>query len=200
MNTTTQKLATRDFIAIGIYSVIYAVLAFAIGGITQMTPVTFPFMPMTIALVNGTVFMLFVAKIPKKGALTILGIITGILTFIVGMFWMMAIGFILLGALADVVCSRKNYKSFKMNLIGYSLLGLAPMGGYVPILAMPEQFKSFMEGSSGDMSAYMNVVDKIGSAWWPIPLMFLGTILCAVIGGLIGKKLMKKHFKKAGIV
>ena len=66
--TDSKKLETRDFISVGIFSLIYAVVAFVIGGVAQMTPVTFPFMPMIVALFTGTVFMLYVAKIPKKGA------------------------------------------------------------------------------------------------------------------------------------
>ena len=53
----------------------------------QMTPVTFSFMPPIVALFTGPIFMLYVAKIPKRWALTILGIIGGILLFITGMFW-----------------------------------------------------------------------------------------------------------------
>ena len=30
--------------------------------------------------------------------------------------------------------------------------------------------------------------------------MILGTIICAIIGGFIGKKLLKKHFEKVGII
>ncbi len=75
LKTDAKKLATRDFISVGIFSLIYAVVAFVFGGVVQMTPVTFPFMPMIVALFTGTVFMLYVAKIPKKGALSILGVI-----------------------------------------------------------------------------------------------------------------------------
>ena len=78
--TDAKKLETRDFISVGIFSLIYAVVAFVIGGVAQMTPVTFPFMPMIVALFTGTVFMLYVAKIPKKGALSILGVIAAILS------------------------------------------------------------------------------------------------------------------------
>ena len=80
--TDSKKLETRDFISVGIFSLIYAVVAFVIGGVAQMTPVTFPFMPMIVALFTGTVFMLYVAKIPKKGALSILGVIAAILLFV----------------------------------------------------------------------------------------------------------------------
>ena len=83
LKTDAKKLETRDFISVGIFSLIYAVVAFVIGGVAQMTPVTFPFMPMIVALFTGTVFMLYVAKIPKKGALSILGVIAAILLFTV---------------------------------------------------------------------------------------------------------------------
>ena len=51
-----NKLLTRDYISIGIFSLIYFVIAFVIGGIAQMTPATFPFMPMIVALFAGSVF------------------------------------------------------------------------------------------------------------------------------------------------
>jgi len=98
MNKKSQKLQTRDFISVGIFSLIYSAVAFIIGGIAQMTPITFPFMPMIVALFTGTVFMLYIAKIPKRGAITILGIISGILLFITGMFWMMSAFFVVLGS------------------------------------------------------------------------------------------------------
>ena len=66
LKTDSKKLETRDFISVGIFSLIYSVVAFVIGGVAQMTPVTFPFMPMIVALFTGTVFMLYVAKIPKN--------------------------------------------------------------------------------------------------------------------------------------
>ena len=45
-----DSLSTGDFITIGVFSLIYFVVAFTIGGIVQATPVTFPFMPMIVAL------------------------------------------------------------------------------------------------------------------------------------------------------
>ena len=50
MKKNENVLLTRDYISIGVFSLIYFVIAFVIGGIAQMTPVTFPFMPMIVAL------------------------------------------------------------------------------------------------------------------------------------------------------
>lgn len=201
MNTQKvhTRLETRDFISIGIFSLIYAAVAFVIGGIVQMTPITFPLMPPIVALFTGTIFMLYVAKIPKRWALTILGIIGGILLFITGMFWMMSVFFVIFGFLADLICASAQFKSFRRNLMAYCVMALSPMGAYIPMAVMPLQFEEFMK-NKGDFEAFSDVIHSIGANWWAIPLMILATIICAVIGGFIGRRLLKKHFKKAGIV
>ena len=84
-------------------------------------------------------------------------------------------------------------------MAAYCLFALSPMGAYVPMAVMPAQFAEFMN-KKGDISSFAGVIDAIGAQWWVIPLMPLGTVLCALAGGYIGKKLLKKHFEKAGIV
>ena len=186
MNKNSQKLQTRDFISVGIFSLIYAAVAFIIGGIAQMTPITFPFMPMIVVLFTGTVFMLYIAKIPKRGAITILGIISGILLFITGMFWMMSAFFVVLGIIADFICASGGFKSFKKNMAAYCLFALSPMGAYVPMAIMPTQFDEFMS-KKGDVSSFSGVIDSIGANWWAIPAMLLGTILCVSLAALLAK-------------
>ena len=83
-------------------------------------------MPVCIALFMGTVFMLYVAKIPKRGTLTYLGVIGGILLFITGMFWMMSLFFVLFGIAADCICASGHFRSFKKNLSAYRIMALAP--------------------------------------------------------------------------
>lgn len=117
LKTDSKKLETRDFISVGIFSLIYAVVAFVIGGVAQMTPVTFPFMPMIVALFTGTVFMLYVAKIPKKGALSILGVIAAILLFITGMFWMMSVFFLVFGLIADFICASADFRPLRKTCL-----------------------------------------------------------------------------------
>lgn len=195
----TNSLQTENFITIGVFSLIYFAVAFIIGGIAQMTPITFPFMPMIVAIFTGSVFMLYAAKTPKKGAVFILGILAGLLLFITGMFWMMSVFFIVLGFIADRVAASGNFKSFRKNLTAYCIFALAPMGAYLPMAIMPAQFDEFMR-KKGNVSSFSDIIHSIGANWWAIPAMLLGTLICAIIGGMIGKKLLKKHFEKAGIV
>lgn len=195
----TNSLQTENFITIGVFSLIYFAVAFIIGGIAQMTPITFPFMPMIVAIFTGSVFMLYAAKTPKKGAVFILGILAGLLLFITGMFWMMSVFFIVLGFIADRVAASGDFKSFRKNLTAYCIFALAPMGAYLPMAIMPAQFDEFMR-KKGNVSSFSDIIHSIGANWWAIPAMLLGTLICAIIGGMIGKKLLKKHFEKAGIV
>lgn len=197
--TMDSKLQTRDFISVGVFSLIYSAVAFVIGGIVQMTPVTFPFMPPVVALFTGTIFMLYVAKIPKRWAVTILGIIGGVLLFITGMFWMMSVFFVICGFLADLICASGQFRSFRKNLIAYCVMALSPMGAYIPMALMPAQFDAFMQ-SKGNFDTFYDVIHSIGANWWAVPSMTLITVLFALIGGLIGRNLLKKHFEKAGIV
>ena len=199
LDKKTDSLQTKDFITIGVFSLIYFAVSFTIGGLAQMTPITFPFMPMIVALFAGSVFMLYTAKIPKRGSLSILGILAGILLFVTGMFWMMSAFFIVFGFIADLICQSGNFKSFRRNLIAYCVFALSPMGAYIPMVLMPAQFDEFMR-RKGDVSSFEGIINAIRINWWIIPLMILGTIVCAIIGGFVGKKLMKKHFEKVGII
>ena len=199
MKTSENKLQSRDFISIGVFTLIYASVTFVVGGVSQMTPVTFPLMPAAVALFTGPIFMLYTAKTPKRGALTIMGVIIGILSFASGMFWMMAVFYAVFGVLADLICASGKFKSFKRNLLGYCVFALPPMGGHVPMAILPEQFDAFM-AEKGDFSAFSGVIDAIGANWWALPLMAAITVLCAVISGMIGRKLLRKHFERAGIV
>lgn len=194
-----KKLETKDFISIGIFSLIYSVVAFFIGGVMQMTPLTFPLMPPAVALFCGTIFMLYAAKIPKKGALSCLGLIAGILLFITGMFWMMSLFFVIGGIAADLIAASGDFRSFRKNLAAYAVFSLAPMGAYIPMALLPAQFDEFMS-TKGNVSAFTDIVHKIGTSGWILPTMIAATLAAAVIGGRIGRKLLKKHFKKAGIL
>ncbi len=193
------KMQTRDYITSGIFALIYTVVTFVVGAITQSNPFTFLFMPMAAGIFSGPVYMLYVAKIPKRGSIILLGLIAGILSFFGGMFWMMAAFFVGFGIIADCICAIGKHKSFKWNLLSYTLFAISPGGGHVAMFLLQSQFDEFMQ-SKGDISMFEKSINLVAENWWVAALIVVGSMICGVIGGLIGKKMMKKHFERAGIV
>ena len=68
------------------------------------------------------------------------------------------------------------------------------MGAYVPMVLIPAQFDEFMQ-RKGDVSSFTGIINDIRANWWAIPLMISGTLICAVIGGFIGKKMLEQGLK-----
>ena len=82
-----EKLGVKDFINVGLFSVIYFVM-FTISGILGYTPLCVVILPLIAGVLGGIPFVLFTLKEQKFGAVTLMGMITGFLTFLVGQTWM----------------------------------------------------------------------------------------------------------------
>lgn len=67
-----QKLNAKDFILIGILTALMWIICMIISTIMSVAgPVTNVFYPSVVAIPNGIVMMLLLAKVPKKGVFTI---------------------------------------------------------------------------------------------------------------------------------
>lgn len=101
------------------------------------------------------------------------------------------------GVLGDLIMKSGNYSSAGKTILGYSVFSLWMIGTYIPMYFMVEQSRADFAAGFGDEYA-----DRVMSVMpmWSIILVIAGIFVCALIGGLIGKAILKKHFVKAGIV
>lgn len=76
------------------------------------------------ALLPGPVFLLLLAKVPKRWGLTIIGVIISLLSLIMGMHWGMCVGGLIGAFLADMIAGTKNYRSKKLNILAYIVYSL----------------------------------------------------------------------------
>lgn len=62
-----KKLKVKDLVSIGVFAVIYFVLLYGVG-MMGMIPILFLIYPTVLAIVAGTVVMLFMTKVQKPWA------------------------------------------------------------------------------------------------------------------------------------
>ena len=191
-----NKLQTKDLINLGLFTVLYFVLGCCVAIPIGFVPIFLPILGALWTLITGIPFMLFLTRVKKFGLVTLMGILSGLLMGLTGMgYWGVPLGLVF-GFLGDMILKSGDYKSAKKGLIGYAVFSLWMVGTYVPMYFMVEaSWKSFADSFGAEYA------DKVMAVMptWSIVLVIAGIFVCALIGGVIGQKLLKKHFEKAGI-
>ena len=192
-----KKLNAKDLINIGIFTVIVFIM-FMVAAMLGYVPILVVLLPFIAGLLAGIPFMLFVAKVQKFGAVSIMGLLCGLLCFLMGQSWLCIIGGGLFGLLADLIMNKAEYKKFVTNLIGYAVFTLWTVTSMLPMWVFREAYfaQSLERGAT---SEYIEGVMNLTS-WGMLPVIILIGIVGAVLGGLLGKVTLKKHFAKAGII
>ena len=198
MQTTIKKgLTVKDLVTTGIFSALF--LAFAlVGGIFfAPNPVLTFYMPVGSALLCGPVYLLLLAKVPKRWAVTILGGLLCIIWFVTGMHWAMALGYLVMGLAADLVAGVRQYRSKLVNSLSYLVLSLGGTCSYLVFFADPDGWAQTMLGNGTEQS-YIDTMRATGSGWI-LTAMLVGTLLAAAISAFVGCRMLRKQFEKAGI-
>ena len=192
-----NKLQAKDLINVGLFTVLYFVLGCCVAIPIGFVPIFLPILGALWTLITGIPFMLFSTRVKKFGMVTLMTILSGLLMGLTGMgYWGIPVG-VVSGILGDLIMKSGNYKSASKNILGYAVFSLWMVGTYIPMYFMVEDSYASFAASFGDEYAA-----KVMSAMpmWSLILVVAGIFVCAILGGLIGKAVLKKHFAKAGIV
>ena len=124
-----QKLNAKDFILIGVLTALMWIICMIISTIMSVAgPVTNVFYPSVVAIPNGIVMMLLLAKVPKKGVFTICSAIQAILFLLVGAFWFIPIGLVIGGVICDFLVMGRKEITMKSCLLYTSYFELLEEG------------------------------------------------------------------------
>lgn len=191
-----HKLQVKDLINLGLFTVLYFVIGCCVAIPIGFIPVFLPVLGALWTLITGIPFMLFATKVKKFGMVTLMAILSGLLMGFTGMgFWGVPAG-VVSGLLADLLMKSGGYKSAAKSIIGYAVFSLWMVGTYIPMYFMVEASRESFVAGFGEEYA-----DKVMSMMpmWSFVLVIAGIFIFAVLGGLLGQKILKKHFVKAGI-
>ena len=192
-----NKLQAKDLINVGLFTVLYFIIGCCVAIPIGFVPIFLPILGALWTLLTGIPFMLFATRVKKFGMVTLMAVLSGLLMGLTGMgFWGVPVGLVF-GVLGDLVMKSGEYKSVKKTILGYAVFSLWMVGTYIPMYFMVEQSYADFAASFGDEYAtkVMSVMPM-----WSIILVIAGIFVFAVLGGLLGKAILKKHFVKAGIV
>ena len=198
MMNQNRKLTGKDVITIGIYSAIYFILNF-MAMMTGLIPLLWILLPGTVAIITCIPFLLMVVKVPKPGAVLIMGLITAFLYFVTGQFTVL----ILITMLIACVVSEAYRYITKYNLkfsnlvVAFILFGYGMAGSPLALFVYRE---SFLAQISETMSQEYVVAISSYITTTMLILLLVSPIAGGFFGALIAGGIFKKHFKKAGIV
>lgn len=197
-NKSSEKLKSKDLITIAIFAVLMGIVQFIISMFFGMIPVTYPFLVSVTLVPVGIIWVYMRVKVPKRGAIFIQSVVLALLLFLIGSGWWITVGFIVGGLAAELISGIGKYRDFKWNTIGYAAFGvLLNFCAFSPILLAADYYRNYCV-SNGMDTAYVDSLINFMS--WPLLILTTAlSIAGAVLGMLLGRLMMRKHFRKAGI-
>ena len=191
-----NRLVLKDLVNIGIFSVIYFVGLFVTGMPLGFLVVTYLGFPFVTSVILGIVVMFFLAKVQKPFGLFIFTAIPGCLMTLMGHTPVAAIHSLIIAALAEFVRKTFGYKTVKGSIAGYAVMSLWFCGPFWQIYIFTDQYRALTEKMMGADYATQLVSLPI----WIMPILYVSAFVGGILGGLLGAKVLKKHFAKAGLV
>ncbi len=201
MSDTQQKskLVSRDFITIGIFSLIMIVIQIVFDSLMALSAIAFPFTYAVAAIPAGIVFMYVVAKVPKTGAIALMSTVVALIYFLMGAPGLMPLGAFIGGIVAEAIISSGKYKSFSRNAIGFvAFIAIWWFGHMTNMLFFAESYIAEMTAMGIAEETMAPMISFVNG-----PMFFLVlalTLVGGILGAFLGRRTLKKHFVKAGIV
>lgn len=193
-----SKLSVKDLVLVGVLGAVAGAVCMVIGLLCGMSPITNPLYPIIAAIPNGIVYMLMLAKVPKRGVFTVAGVVCSVLFLVMGTFWFVVLCFMVMSVVADAIMWG-NPRSFGRMVAGYAATVAGLSFGYGgAIVLMRDTFNDVMV-RNGIPAEYSEALNAFVSGPMLVVLTIAG-ILVAVAGAFVGRRILRKHFVRAGLV
>ena len=106
----SDKMKAKDFITLGIFTVLFFAVVMVCIFASAATVVTFAFGSAIAAIPGGIIYMLMRAKVPKAGSVLLSGVVIGLIEFLIGAGWAVAVGFIAGAVIAELLARIGHYR------------------------------------------------------------------------------------------
>lgn len=193
-----NKLNGKDLINVGVFTAVYLVVYIVVSCVCGMIPVLSVLMCCVSSIILGIPMMLYFTKIKKFGMVLITYIVNGILMALLGLGIYALIFGVVFALIAEFILRFGKYKSANGAVIAFAI---ACLGANANTLYWVTGSEEFFEKTAASMGAdYLNTVLGYFQNWWMLPAIIVITFIGGLIGGFIGKAVLKKHFMRSGLV
>lgn len=191
-----NKMKTKDLIYAGAFAAVYIIMVLVVVSVLGFVPFLYLFAsPAMVGVFGATIYLIYVNKVKKFGAITILALLFGLITTTGGHPYSIMFA-IPLGLIADAVAKSGKYESKKMNQLSYLIFNLTMVGPFFTLVVAKDAFvESVVEYYGEEYGASLSALAVDGLIFIQLGLALLG----AAIGCVLANTLFKKHFEKAGL-
>lgn len=191
---SNKRLQGKDLINVGVFTAMYFVIVFAVA-LLGYIPIFMPLLCVLVPIVGGIPFMLFLTKVKKFGMIWIMSVIMGILMLLTGMgFYSILVGAVS-GLIAELIYKSGDYRSASKAVLTSGVFSIWVWGNFIPLFLNIDAYFSTRQGYGQE---YIDALTRLMPPWM-CPVLLIAAFISGLIGGLLGKAALKKHFQKAGI-
>lgn len=193
-----NRLNGKDLVNVGVFTAVYLVIYILVSCVLGLIPILAVLMQFVSTVILGIPMMLYFSKIKKFGMVSITYIVNGILMILLGLGIYALVFGVICSLIAELILRSGKYQSANRAILAFAIVST---GANANTLYWVIGSKEFLEKTAASMGAdYMNTVIGYFSYWWVCPAIMLSAFVGGLIGGLLGKAVLKKHFVRSGLV
>lgn len=191
-----KKISIKDLVLTGVFAVIYMILM-TVSSMIGIVPILYLGFPFLFGIIGGIITFLFMAKVQKPILCVILGLIPALFIQLSGYPIIGFIFSIVFLILSEIIRYIGKYKSKKMNMIANGIFNMSNCSSLMMMVFCREKIRPLVELEMGE-----NYTNKIFSILTnnTLILIYISAFIGGMIGAILAKKLLRKHFEKAGII
>lgn len=195
-----EKMKAKDYIVCGVFSLMN-MMGLLISSVMNVSGYTALFYSTVAAFFTGIIYVIVTCKVPKFGAILVFTIVPCIYFFASGVVEGLigATGALVFALVTELILKKDPFSMKRITVSGivYTL--------YMSIIGMAENFIFTDHYCDAALEHGINekVVEQMRKMYYIKPLwlaVIAATMLTTFLGIALGKAIMKKHLKKAGIV
>jgi energy-coupling factor transport system substrate-specific component len=198
MKSIHRKWQIRDLVTIGIFSALFFVIFLVCLIAFGWNPLIYLFFPALVSFLCATVFLLLVTKVKKTGTIFIFSLLNGLIFLLLGYPHLLA-AILAGGLIAELLVAGSAYQKLGSIVAGYAVIMTSiAFGIFGPLYFWAEWYiQRSIDG--GAAPEYMAALSDYVSLW-VLSGILLMTAVGTLLGMLVARRMLRKHFEKAGMV